>query len=102
MTDRQGQSREEWEQQFIDVQHSLGPAEGLRASQIIAKKLSASPAPIRDFAHLVRLPLSGIFLVGAFLVFSSDISHKTALGLAALAAGCWVGVAAFRWPHKQG
>ena len=101
MTDRQGQSREEWEQEFIDVQHSLGPAEGLRASQIIAKKLSVSPAPIPDFAHLVRLLLSGMFLAGAFLIFSSDTSYKTALGLAALAAACYLGITAFRSPRRR-
>jgi hypothetical protein len=53
-----------------------------------------------DFVHLVRLLLSGTFLGGAFLIFSSDISHKIALGIAALAASCCLGVAAFRWPRK--
>ncbi|MGB8013652.1 MAG: hypothetical protein WCF68_18720 [Terriglobales bacterium] len=101
MPDPEG-SRKEWEKEIIDVQHSVTFPEELRSAQIIAKKLSSTPAPIPDFAHLVRLLLSGMFLVGAFLVFSSDISHKTALGIVALAAGCCLGVAAFRWHRKHG
>lgn len=95
------QSREEWEKELSDVQHSITFSEGLRSAQIIAKKLSASPAPIADFAHLLRLVLSGILLVIGSAVFSSDIGHKTAIGIAALAAGCCLGVAAFRWPRKH-
>ncbi len=97
----QEESREEWEKEFIDVQHSVTFPEELRSAQIIAKKLSATPAPIQDFSHLVRLFISGILLVVGFVVFSSDVPHKTAFGVAALAASCYLGVAAFRWPRKH-
>jgi hypothetical protein len=98
----QEESREEWEKDLIDVQHGVTPAEGLRAGQIITKKLCVSPAPIQDFPHLVRLLLSGILLVIGFVVFSSDIPQKAALGVAALAASCCLGVSAFRWSRKRG
>jgi hypothetical protein len=101
MYDRE-ESREEWEKEFRDVQRNVTPGDDLRSAQIIAKKLSASPAPIQDFPHLVRLLLSGILLVIGFVVFSSDIPHKAALGVSALAASCCLGVAAFRWPRKRG
>ena len=95
------ESREDWEKEFIDVQRHYTFADGLRSSQIIAKKLSATPAPIPDFAHLVRLLLGGVFLACGFFLFSSDIQHKTLLGLAALASSCCFGVSAFRHPHKH-
>jgi len=101
MPDRED-SREEWEKELIDVQHSVTFPEELRSAQIIAKKLSASPAPIKDLSHLVRLFICGILLVVGFVVFSSDIPHKIALGVAALAASCFLGVTAFRWPRKRG
>jgi hypothetical protein len=97
----QEESREEWEKEIIDVQHSVTFPEELRSAQIIAKKLSTSPAPIQDFPHLIRLFISGVLLVVGFVVFSSGIPHKIALGLAALAASCYMGVAAFRWPRKH-
>lgn len=100
--DNQEESREEWEKEIIDVQHSVTFPEGLRSVQIIAKKLSASPAPISNFAHLVRLLLSGVFLSGSFFVFSSEIPHKMALGLAVLAASCHLGISAFRRPNRRG
>jgi hypothetical protein len=96
------ESREEWEKEIIDVQHSVTFPEELRSAQIIAKNLSASPAPIQDFSHLVRLFLSGILLVVGFVVFSSDIPHKIALGVAAMAASCFLGSTAFRWARKRG
>jgi hypothetical protein len=101
MPDRE-ESREEWEKEIIDVQHSLTFPEEMRSAQIIAKKLSTSPAPISDFAHLLRLLLSAILLIGGFVVFSSEVPHKVALGVASLAASCCLGVAAFRWPRKRG
>jgi hypothetical protein len=55
------ESREESEKEIIDVQHGVTFPEGLRRAQIVAKKLSSSPAPISDFAHLVRLVLSRWF-----------------------------------------
>jgi hypothetical protein len=96
------ESREEWEKELIDVQRGITFDEGLRRAQIITKKLSATPAPIPDFARLVMLLLTGAFLVVAFLIFSSDVSHKSALGVAALAVTCCLGVAAFRRRRKQG
>lgn len=95
------ESREEWEKEFVDVQRHYTFADGLRSSQIIAKKLSATPAPIPDFAHLVRLLLSVVLLAGGFLIFSSHIPHNTVLGLAVLAAGCFLAISAFRWFHKR-
>jgi hypothetical protein len=83
MPDRE-ESREEWEKEIIDVQHSVTFPEALRSAQIIAKN-SASPAPVQDFPHLVRLLLSGILLVIGFVAFSANVPHNTALGVAALA-----------------
>jgi hypothetical protein len=40
--DDQEESREEWEKELIDSQRGVTPAEGLRAGQIFAKKLSAT------------------------------------------------------------
>jgi hypothetical protein len=100
--DNREQSRQEWEQELRDVQRNVTPGDDLRSAQIIAKNLSASPAPIPDFPHLVRLLLSGVLLVIGFAAFSSDIPHKFALGVAALAASCCLGLAAFRWPRKRG
>jgi Na+/H+ antiporter NhaD/arsenite permease-like protein len=95
------ESREEWEKEIIDVQYSVTFPEELRSAQIIAKKLSASPAPISDFAHLVRLLLCGILLVIGFVAFSTDVPHNRALGIAALAAACCLGATAFRWTSKH-
>ena len=95
MEDRE-ESHEEWEQELIDAQRGITFDEGLRQAQIVAKRLSATPAPIPDFAHLVMLLLNGVFLVVAFFVFSSDIRYKVELGTAVLMAGCCLGVAAFR------
>jgi hypothetical protein len=99
--DGQEQSREEWEKEFIDVQRHYTFADGLRSSQIVARKLSATPAPISDFAHLVRLLLSGILLAIGFVAFSGDIPYNTALGIAILIAGCCLGATAFRWTSKR-
>ncbi|MGB9073998.1 MAG: hypothetical protein WCC22_15280 [Terriglobales bacterium] len=96
------ESREEWEKEISDVQHSIAFPEALRSAQIIAKRLSSYPAPIPDFTHLVRLLLSPVLLATGVLVFSSDIPHKTPLGVAALVAGCFLVVSAFRWPSKRG
>jgi len=68
MDDRE-ESREEWEKELIDVQLGVTFADELRQAQIITKKLSASPAPIPDFTHLVMLLLGGTFLVGGVLIF---------------------------------
>jgi hypothetical protein len=94
------ESREDWEKEFVDVQRHYTFADGLRSSQFVAKKLSGTPAPIPDFAHLVRLLLGGVLLAGALLIFSSDIPHNTVLGLALLATSCFLGISAFRWLHK--
>ena len=101
MLDDQEQSREEWEKEFVDVQRHHTFADGLRSSQIVAKKLSATPAPIPDFAHLIRLLLGGILLVIGFIAFSADMPHNTALGVAILAAACCLGATAFRWTSKR-
>jgi hypothetical protein len=95
-----GQSREEWEKEVRDVQHGLTFPDGLRQLQIIAKRASASPAPIPDFAHFVRLLLSPVLLATGVLAFSSDIPYKTPVGVAALIAGCFLVFSAFRWPGR--
>jgi hypothetical protein len=97
----QEESRKEWEKEFIDVQRHYTFADGLRSSQIVAKKLSATPAPIKDFSHLIRLLLTGILLVMGFVVISSDIPHKTFLGLTVLVASCCLGITAFRRADKR-
>jgi hypothetical protein len=94
-------SREEWEREFTDVQRGVTPGEWLRADQIMARKLSASPAPIPDFAHLVRAVLSGVLLALAIAIFSSNIPHKMWFGLAALVAGCCLGTTAFQRKRKS-
>jgi hypothetical protein len=99
--DDQEQSREEWEKEFVDVQRHFTFADGLRSSQIVAKKLSATPAPIPDFAHLIRLLLGGILLAVGFIAFSADIPHNTALGVAILAVACCLSATAFRWTRKR-
>jgi hypothetical protein len=101
MYDRE-ETREEWERDLIDVQHSVTPAEGIRSVQILTKKLTTSPAPIPDFAHLVMLVLGGTFLGVAFVVFSSDIQHRAAFGVPALATGCCLAAAAFWRRRKRG
>jgi hypothetical protein len=97
----QEESREGWEKEIIDVQRSVTFPEGLRRAQIIAKKLSTSPAPISDFSLLVRFLLSGILLVIGFAAFSADVPHNTTLGVAALAAACCLGASAFPWPRSR-
>jgi hypothetical protein len=98
----QEQSREEWEKELSDVQRNVTPGDDLRSAQIIAKRLSASPAPIADFAHLVTLLISGALLVGAYLVLSSELSHRMVIGLAVLAASVCLGIAAFWRRNKRG
>lgn len=95
------ESREEWEQELIDVQRGVTFDAGLRRAQIITKKFSATPAPIPDFAHLVMLILSGAFLVVAFELFSSSVHHKTLFSILALTASCCLGIAAFQRFRKR-
>jgi hypothetical protein len=94
------ESREEWEQEILDAQHGVTFDEQLRRAQVITKKLSATPAPISDFHHLMMLLLSGVALAISFLIFSSDISHKSVFGLMSLVVSLFLGVAAFRRPSK--
>lgn len=96
------ESREEWQQELSDVQHSVTFPEGLRSAQIISKRASASPAPIPDLNHLVRFLLSILFLGIGFLIFSSEIAYKMAFGMVALAIGCCLGITAFRWTRRRG
>ncbi|MFZ3263094.1 MAG: hypothetical protein WA172_03775 [Terriglobales bacterium] len=93
----QEESREEWEKEIIDVQHSVTFPEELRSAQIIAKKLSSTPAPIPDFAHFIRGILSSVLLAGAVAILSSNVPHKIWLSLGLLTAGIGVGATAFRW-----
>jgi len=95
------ESREEWEKELIDVQRGITFDQGRRRAEIITRKLSATPAPIADFAHLVMLLFSAALLVVAFVVFSSDSLHKTRLSIAIVAASCGLVVGAVRWRRKQ-
>jgi len=101
MMDRRETSREKWAREFREVQYSVTPADGLRAGQIIAKKLSVLPAPIKDSGHFIGFLVSAVLLGIGLTIFYADIPHKVALGLATLIAGCWLGVAAFRWKRKS-
>jgi hypothetical protein len=97
----QEESRKEWEKEIVDVQHSLTFPEELRSVQIIAKKLSSTPAPIPDFAHLMRGILGGVLLPAAFAIFWSDTPHKIWFGVGTLAAACYLGITAFRLKQKR-
>jgi len=101
MEDRE-ESRKEWERELIDVQRSVTFDQEVRCAQIVTKKLSATPAPIPDFAHLLMLIFSGAFLGATFLLFSTDIQHKTLLGLVALSVSICLGIAAFRRSRHRG
>ncbi|MFZ3341116.1 MAG: hypothetical protein WA609_05375 [Terriglobales bacterium] len=85
---------------MIDVQRGITFDQGMRSAEIITKKLSATPAPIPDLAHLLMLLFSGAFLAATFLLFSTDIQHKTTLGIAALTISLGLGVAAF-WRFRK-
>ena len=98
--DKREKSRAQWESEFREDQYNIIPADGSRVGHIMAKR-SATPAPIPDFAHLLRYLLSGVFLAGACFVFSSNIPHKIMIGAATLAASCGLGIAAFKLPSKQ-
>ena len=101
MTDEREKSREEWEREFRDVQRGVTPGEWIRSDQIMAQKLSASPAPIRDASHLIALVVGAALLVFAVAIFQGDNPNKLALGSAILTAGCGLCVAAFRWKRKR-
>jgi hypothetical protein len=93
-------SRAQWESEFSEDQYNIIPADGSRVGHIMAKR-STTPAPIPDFAHLLRYLLSGVFLVGAFLVFSSELPHKITIGSATLAASLYFFLTAFRLTSKK-
>ncbi len=97
----QEEFRKDWKKEIIDVQHSLTFPEELRSAQIIAKKLSFTPAPIPDFPHLIRGILGGVLLATAFGLFWSDTPHKIWLGMGTLAAACYLGITAFRLKQKR-
>jgi len=99
--DQQEKSRGKWERELREVQHGVTPGEWLRADQIMAQKLSASPAPIRDASHLIALLVSAALLVFGIVILQGDNPYKLALGLTALIAGCCLGIAAFRWKRKS-
>jgi len=98
--DRREKSREEWEREFTEDQYNILPADGSRVGHIMAKR-STSPAPIRDASHLIALLVSGLLLGFCVVIFQGDNPHKIALGLAALIAGCCLGLATFRWKRTS-
>jgi hypothetical protein len=99
--DEPEKSREKWERELREVQHGVTPGEWLRADQIMAQKLSASPAPIRDASHLIALLVSAVLVVFGIVILQGDNSYKLALRLTALIAACCLGIAAFRWKRKS-
>jgi hypothetical protein len=100
MADRRERSREDWERELREDQCNILPADGSRVGHIMAKR-SASPAPIKSFSQLIGFIVSAVLLGVALEIFNADISHKMALGSAALIAGCCLGAAAFRWKRKS-
>src|SRR5712692_2444764 len=98
--DQREKSREEWEREFIDDQHNIIPADGLRVGHIMAKR-STSPAPIRDFASLIGFLVSAVLLGVGVEVFHADIPHKMVLGATVLIAGCGLCAAALLRNRKR-
>ena len=77
------------------MQKSITPSAAPWAAHYMAKK--GSSAPIQDLSHFVELLSAGVLLTLGISVFSSDIPHSTALAVAALAVGCFLGWIGFRW-----
>jgi len=94
-------SREQWEQEISDVQDAITPARSLRAAQILAKRASATAAPIRDRLHLIRFLLSPLLLAGGFLILSADIPYKSAVGSATIVIGLGFLGSAFNRSRKR-
>jgi hypothetical protein len=90
--DERERSREQWERELREDQYNILPADGSRVGHIMAKR-SASPAPIRDFTHLIGFLVSAVLLGIGREIFYADIPQKVPLGLAFLIAGCGLGVA---------
>jgi hypothetical protein len=95
--DKREKSREAWERELREDQYNIVPADGSRVGHIMAKR-STSPAPIRDFAHLLGFLVSVVLLGVGLQILYSGIP---ALGLATLIAGCGLGVATLRWKRKS-
>ena len=96
--DKREQSRQQWEQEIMERQHNVTPAEQLRTAHHVAK--SGAGAPIVNFAHLARLVLGAALLALALRFFSSGSPYSTALGVVALAAGCYLGFTGLRSKHE--
>jgi hypothetical protein len=94
------ESREDWERELVDLQRGITPAEGLRRSQILTKKLSATPAPIVDLAHLLKFLFGVVFFVISFLAFSSGIRYGSAFAGLAFIVGCYLAIAAVQGHRK--
>lgn len=93
VVDCREKSREEWERNLRDVQNGVTPGGWLRADQIMARKLSVSPAPIRNLASLIAFVASCAFLGIAVAIFSSNAPNRVALGSAALLIGFCIAIA---------
>jgi len=89
-------SRRAWEQELSEVQRAVTPSEDIRSTQIIAKRASATPAPIGDLLHLAMFMLGGVVIALGFLVFSWNITHRAVLGATILMVGICFVIAAFR------
>ena len=100
IVDKREKSREEWERQFREDQYNIIPADGSQVGHIMAKR-SSTPAPIPDFAHLIRSFLSVALLAIGTAILWSNNPHKVWLGLSALTAGFYLGITAFRRPRKD-
>ena len=98
--DQREKSREEWEREFREDQYNITPADGSLIGHIMAKR-STSHGPIPDASHLIRGLFGGVVIAVAVGIFSSNTRYKIWIGLAALIAGCCLGITAFRLEQKS-
>lgn len=76
MTGDHKQTREEWEQEFRDLQHNLTPEDGFRNAPIISRRLARSGGfLIKGPKQLVCLAVAALLLVlGRALVGADGMS----------------------------
>jgi hypothetical protein len=93
-------SQEEWEQDIVERQHNLAPAEITRTSQFRASGLPRSaPLPIAVRWIHVRVGAALFALgIGVRLVF--DNPYSLVIGTALGAGGLLVMLSAVRWTAK--
>ncbi len=92
-------SRQEWEREIRESQQNVTPLEALRAAQIVAKR--SSDAPISNLTHLLMFLLGACLLGVGLAAFNFRISHRGVLAMAALSAGSFLALRAFRRDSKH-